>query len=170
MAMALLFDFHLPAWLGHPVELRRPAGGEARGRIGPWTLQVKRDGFTGQVTCSLVAPRMSFDHAAVTFRFSPRTETFDAIYRVDAGPAHSWRPNAMALAAHGVQLQSDDARNPSGGRVTLPYTALVGGKTVWIRPSAKARAWPFRIEELTSAVNAAKSSGCGADFTGPVSE
>ncbi len=169
MAMALMFDFHLPSWLGHPVELRPPAG-DVRGRIGPWTLEVKRDQFTGQISCSLQAPRMRFDRAAVTFRFSPRTETFDAVYRVDAGPPHSWRLSAMALAAHGVPLQTDDARNPSGGLVTLPYSALVGGKTVWIRPSAKARAWPFKIEDLTSAVNTARSSGCGADFTGALSE
>ena len=173
MAMALVTDLHLPSWLGHPVELhRRPAPGggpeNTRQQIGQWTLAVKHDRFTGALSCSLTAPQMSFERAALTFRFSRRTETFDAVYRVDAGPAFSWRLSAMALAAHGVQLQTDDAANPSGGRVILPYSALVGGKTVWIRPSEKQRAWPFRIDDLASAVTAAKDAGCGTEFVGAV--
>ncbi|QUD90434.1 hypothetical protein [Phenylobacterium montanum] len=175
MPVALVADLHLPSWLGHPVELhRRPAPPgvpeDARQRFGPWTLNVKHDRFTGQVSCVLSAPRMSFDRAAVTFQFSPHTETYDAVYRVDTGPAFSWRLSAMALASHGVKLETDDPTNPSGGRVILPYSAVVGGKTVWIRPSDKKRAWPFRIDDLAPAVAAAKTAGCGAGFVGAVAE
>ena len=171
MAMALVSDLHPPSWLAHPVAfMRHENAPDRRDRIGQWALDVKRDSFTGTVSCSLKAPRMSFDRAAVTFQFSPRTETFDAVYRVDAGPALSWRISAMALAAHGVRLQNDDALNPSGGRVILPYSAVVGAKTVWIRPGPKARPRPFTIEGLSTAVAAARQAGCGADFTGALAE
>ena len=169
MAIALVHDFHLPSWLGHPVTLERSATHD-RNQIVPWRLEVKHDPFTGAISCSLRAPRMSFDHGALTFQFSRSTDTFDAIYRIDAGQPFSWRISAMSLAAHGVQIQNDDPANPSGGRVIIPYNALIGGQTVWIRPGPKAAAWPFKIEGLTAELMAAKSQGCPAGFTGALSE
>lgn len=175
MAIALANDLYLPSWLGHPVELHRTIkdhGPDRRGRsqIGQWTLDVKHDPFTAAVSCTLRAPHMTFEHAAVSFRFRPDTDTFNAMYRVDTGPAYSWRISAMALAAHGVQIQNDDIRNPSGGKVTVPYNALVGGKVVWVRPGPKVAATPFKIDDLPTAVTAARSQGCGVEFAGAPTE
>ncbi|HEY2661069.1 MAG TPA: hypothetical protein VGI79_15210 [Caulobacteraceae bacterium] len=175
MAIALAYDLYPPSWLGHPVELHRShkdhgPNGKGRSQIGQWTLDVKHDPFTGTVSCALRAPRMSFEHAAVSFRFWPSIDTFDAMYRIDSGPAYSWRISALALAAHGVKLQADDARNPSGGKVTVPYNALIGGKTIWVRPSPEAAATPFKIDDLPAAVAAARSQGCTAEFAGAPTE
>ncbi len=175
MAIALAQSLHLPSWLGHPVEIHRTerapgASNPARRRIGQWTLEIKHDPFTGAISCALRAPRMNFEHAAVSFQFWPTIDTFGAEYRIDGGQAYSWRISAMALAAHGVKIQTDDARNPSGGKVTVPYNALIGGKTIWIRPGPKASATPFKIDDLPAAVAAARSQDCGAAFAGAAAE
>ena len=166
MAMILAHDLHLPAWLGHPVEFSAPhrPGNVTRSRLGRWVLVAKRDPFSGAITCTLRGERMSVAHSALTFEFSSRADTYDAAYRLDAGPAIPWRASAMTLAASGVRFDTGDAANPSGGLVSLPLGVVAGARTVWVRPSPKAHAVAFKIEDLGPALAAAKSAGCGAAF------
>ena len=158
--------FALPHSLAPSSLLRTDVRPASAARFGGWILKVARDPFTGARTCTLRAHRMAFDKGAVGFGFSPRLDTFEAVYRVDSGPPHAWRANVMTLAAHGVVFQTDDLPNPSGGLVILPISALRDAREVWIRPSPRSRPTAFRLQHLASALEVAQRRGCSPEFLG----
>jgi hypothetical protein len=148
-------------WFSHP-ESSRPTA--HRERIGKWVLQVDHDPFTGQTWCRLKGGGMTYGPAAMIFKFDSHTDTFGAVYRIDGGPAVSWRVNAMTLASRGVTLQTDALNNPSGGRVYVPTAALAGAQTITIRPSPTLPTRTFDLSGLPGALGKAQAAGCGAAF------
>ena len=149
------------AWLGS-LEAARPT--TRRIRTGQWTIVVTRDRFADAVSCQMRAHDVTYAGGAVTFHFGAKVHTYEASYRIDDGPAISWRANAMTLAQTGALTPSDDLLNPSGGRVTLPAKLLDGAQSVTVRTSARARPRTFRIGDLAEALTTAAAAGCGPDF------
>jgi hypothetical protein len=133
-------------------------------KFGQWTLEIRSDPFIGATRCSLHAPRIDIRQAVAVFHFPRRTDTFDAMYKVDAGPAVSWRVNSMFIASHGARLETDDSSHPSGGEVAIPLPALDGATAVTIRPGPDERAHAFRLDGLSAALTGAGEAGCKADF------
>jgi hypothetical protein len=147
-------------WFAHH-ESTRPE--TQRSHVGQWTIAVTKDPFTGATTCRLRARGMTYADGVMTFDLGRRTRTFRALYKIDQGPATSWRTNAMALA-RSSSLQTDDLLNPSGGRVLTPLGPLLGAHQIVIRPSPDIRAVTFSLADLSPALDRASASGCGADF------
>jgi hypothetical protein len=161
MAIAMADLANTVAWIA-PHDAAKPS--LRRTRIGQWTLVVRRDRFSGATNCELRARAMSYARGVVTFRFGRGVQTYDAIYRVDDGPAVSWRVNAMTLASTGALAQSDDLANPSGGRVVTPLSVLSGAQTITIRPALGKKPHTFKVADLPSAMAAAEAADCGPDF------
>ena len=154
-----------------PHDATAPVSGPARHGVqrfgmGRWVLTVRTDPFDGQISCTLQAPRMEVRYGAVVFHFEHYIDTFPAEYRIDAGPGKSWRVNAAALAARGVSLETDDATNPSGGKVAIPLSEVLPAQAVWIRPSVRERHARFLIGPLKQMVEAAGRQGCGPEIGG----
>jgi hypothetical protein len=156
--------------MAHPAvpataEMHRHALAVQHERFGGWALLVRRDDFTGQVSCELRDHRMFRLKSAMVFQFPRTIDTFDASYRVDGAPAISWRVNAMSLASGGVQFSDSSLANPSGGRVMIPLEALAGAHMVLIRPTATARPTSFYLRDLPAALAAMRTAGCEQDTT-----
>jgi hypothetical protein len=161
--------FHPPHDATAPAPASRaakPRHGDQRFGLGHWVLTVHTDPFDGRVSCTLAAPRMEVSYGAVVFHFEHYIDTFPAEYRIDAGPGKSWRVNAAALAARGVALQTDDAVNPSGGKVAIPLSEVLHAEAVWIRPSVRERHARFLVGPLKQMVEAAGRLGCGPEIGG----
>jgi hypothetical protein len=141
-----------------------PKSATSRQRIGQWTLETTRDPFTGSTSCRLRTGAMSYSRLAMTFQLGRRVDTFDAFYKIDQGPAVSWRVNAMVLAASGVLLQSENLSNSSGGRVAVPLSVLVRAGAIAIRASSQQNARVFSLKDLPAALGRAKAAGCGSEF------
>ena len=103
---------------------------------------------------------MVVDRGVVTFYFGDQARTFEALYKVDAGPAVSWRANAMVLASTGSLAMSEDLVNASGGRVPVPLSVLAGARSISIRISPKVRAREFSLADLPAALARAEAKGC----------
>ena len=129
-------------------------------RVGQWTLSVTHDPFAGTTRCALAARAMVVDRGVVTFYFGDQARTFEALYKVDAGPAVSWRANAMVLASTGSLAMSEDLVNASGGRVPVPLSVLAGARSISIRISPKVRAREFSLADLPAALARAEAKGC----------
>jgi hypothetical protein len=155
---------HLPApsaWFAHHPSAKPTT---RRHKIGRWTLEVTHDPFTGVIGCRLLAHGMTLEAGVMRFDFGANVRTFEAVYRIDGGPATAWRANAMELAAAGAPLESESLDNPSGGRVLTPLKALIGARAIAIRPSPASEARTYQLVGLGQALHAAAGAGCGADF------
>jgi hypothetical protein len=162
MTFTLPFPPNPAAWFAHgpattPTLHRR--------RVGQWTLEIIHDPFTDRTSCRLHAHAMTYGPVAVTFQFPASENTFGATYKIDDGPATSWRVNAMTLASRGVALQTEDLTNPSGGRVLAPVSALINAHSITIRPSAYLPARTFKLADLPAALEAGRAAGCGAELS-----
>ena len=156
-AFALAALLSLP-WVSHPSEAHR-----AHHRIGPWTLTVVEDRFSGQVQCRLAARGMDFTRGALVLHLSPKADTSDAIYRIDGGPPRSVRADALELVRLGFALHQDDLWNPSGGLVRIPAPALGGATRGAVEARPGAPVYSFRIDALAPALEAARTAGCAPE-------
>jgi hypothetical protein len=129
-------------------------------KLGHWTLDITRDAFAGSTSCRMRMQGMVVEHSAARFDFGRGARTFEAIYRIDGGPPTSWRANAMALAANGIRLQSENIENPSNGWVAVPLGAILSAHKIAIRPSPRANARTFDLTGLASALEQADAAGC----------
>jgi len=148
-------------WIQH-TDSTRPT--VSRHRIGKWLLEVSHDPFTAQTWCRLKGGGMTYGPAAMTFKFDRGVDTFGAVYRIDNGPAVSWRVNAMTLASRGVPLQTDALHNASEGRVYVPTAALAGAQSITIRPAPTAPTRTFDLRALPAALDRAQTEGCAGAF------
>jgi hypothetical protein len=134
-------------------------------RLDGWTLQSRRDRFTGKVTCEIQRDRVTVSRQAVVFHFPIRINTYDASYRIDGGPLRKARDDADELAIMGFALHYDDLANPSAGFVRIPWRRIAQAQYVQIEPEPFSRPWRFRLDGLDAALDAAKNRGC--DSIGP---
>jgi hypothetical protein len=158
MSIAAVFA---SAFLSFHPHLSWPSDG--RTHIGLWTYQVGVDRFTGLKSCRLSARHVSYAHQALTFQFASKIDTSESLYRLDGGPAQSWRVNAMTLASAGVALHDDSLVNPSQGLVRIPAHELANTGAVTIRATPRSRPVKFHIEGFAAALAAAEAAGCAAD-------
>lgn len=133
-----------------------------RQRSGGWTLEVRRDSFSGAVSCRIAGPDAQAAHGVATFRFHQWVDTFHAQFKLDDGKVISAQAVGPEAAEHGARLWTDNISNPSDGRVAIPLDQLVSARAVTIRPNPHSRPRTFRLEGLHSLSDAAKSKGCDA--------
>lgn len=129
-------------------------------RLGDWTARVRTDRFTGEITCALDGPRMSFHRDTLVLRLGRGADTSQAFFRIDDGSVRSVREPKLENETHGFFLDSGPVENPSGGKVALPLSALNGAKIVYARASVRHPPRAFDVSRLAEALAAAKSAGC----------
>ena len=155
MSLALLLALAL--WPHHPREVVQHRYG-----VDGWVLEIRKDSFSGDTRCRVQRGRLSYERQALVFHLPPRLNTFDAAYRIDAGPLILARDDAADLAAQGFALHDDDLANPSGGLVRIPARRLEGAKLVQIQTRPGVKPLRFRLYSLNAALDAAHRLGCGA--------
>ena len=162
-ALALLPHLHLPnPPFGRLAPSRPPEVAKSRANLpGGWRLMRTDDRFTGAVGCKLEREDVRLFAGVVTFSFGHRTDTANAIYRLDGGPLRAAGELGPEVAGHGVSYISGDSWNPSDGRVRVPWTTLAGAQRIEIRANPKRRSRSFALDSLDAAVAAARQGGCG---------
>jgi hypothetical protein len=129
-------------------------------RTGAWVAKVRTDRFTGEVSCSLRGPDMSFHRDTVVFELGRHVDSAQAFFRIDGGAARSVREPRLQNETHGFFLDSGPVDNPSGGRVALPYSLVQGAKAVLVRANPRREPHAFDVSGLADALAAAKAAGC----------
>lgn len=165
LAVALLAPFHLSSPPNPFHAFRRDPQGEFRKSettlAGGWRLQQTRDTFTGITACRLDSRQVRYGGGVVTFSFGRRTDTANALFRVDGGPLRSAGEVGPEAAALGAALRSDrNTWNPTDGRVVIPWSQLKAAARVDIRPNARTYHRAFDLGALRTAVEAARAQGC----------
>jgi hypothetical protein len=129
-------------------------------KTGDWTTKVRSDRFTGEISCSLQTSRIGFHRDTLVFRLGRDTDTSEAFFSVDGGPARSVREPRLENETHGFFLDSGPIDNPSGGRVALPLSVVRDAKQVRIRASPRHSPRAFDLAGFPAALAAAKAAGC----------
>ncbi len=127
---------------------------------GGWRLRLRRDAFTGATRCELNAGGARFAGGVVTFSFGPSVDTANALFRVDGGAVRSAGEVGPEAAGLGAALLSSNTRNPSNGRVIIPWSQLKAAERVDVRPNSRAAPRGFGLVELRVAVEQARTYGC----------
>jgi hypothetical protein len=141
--------------MGHHDDIRRESV-----RLNRWTLDVRRDTFTGETTCTIKGANMVLENRVLTFSFGRRVDTANAIFRVDLGGVQAVGPLGPEAAGLGARLSSSDLGNPSGGLVHIPAHYLQGAGSVRIRPNPTSRDKIFSLNALAEAVATGVGKGC----------
>jgi len=129
-------------------------------KVGAWTAKIRRDTFTGDVSCWLNGRGVSFHRDTLVFHLGDGVDTSEAYFRIDGGPARSTREPRLENETHGFFLNQGPIGNPSGGEVALPLSVTQGAKQVYIRASAKHAPRAFDLSQFSDALTAAKGAGC----------
>jgi hypothetical protein len=129
-------------------------------RVSEWAAKIRRDKFTGDVTCTLSEGRISFHRDTLVFHLGARVDTSEAYFRVDDGPVRSAREPRLENETHGFFLDHGPIGNPSGGEVALPLSTVRDAKRVLIRASPKVQPRAFDLSRFAEALAAAKAAGC----------
>lgn len=139
-----------------------PANGPAAVRpdLGGWHLRVRRDRFTGEVSCRLADRGATYERGAVVFHLAPTVDTSAAVYRIDWGAPFHASDDAPELAHMGFALHLDELDNPSGGLVRVPVRKLVGARLVSIEPRPNGGNVRYKINGLSAALSVADHTGC----------
>ena len=165
LAIALLAPFHLSA----PPNPFRPFKPGPRSEVrteqarldGGWRLSRTQDSFSGIVACRLEAQQVRFGGGVVTFSFGRRTDTANALFRVDGGPVRSIGQVGPEAAGLGAAIRSsNNTANPSDGRVVIPWSQLKSAARVDVRPNARSYHRTFMLDGLRTALDAARARGC----------
>ena len=127
-----------------------------------WTISVRRDSFVGAVTCDARRGAVQMKNALVLFSLGRDVDTGEAVYRIDAGPAHSVNEVAFRLRTMGAPQTLEPIGNPSRGLVILPAADLASAQNVWIRPSPKVAPRRFPVAGLPAVTEREASLSCAA--------
>ncbi len=125
-----------------------------------WILYVRQDRFTGTTSCLMKGRKMTYRHGVLTFHFSRRTDTANALYRVDQGPARAVGLVGPEAAGLGAEFKSKNTKNPSDGKVHIPSAHLEAAQTVSVRPNKKRQATSFSLTGFDQALTVAKRLNC----------
>jgi hypothetical protein len=132
----------------------------AQHHVGPWTVRVSADRFSGRVRCRLFGQGMDYRRGTVIFRLPGRIDTSTAVYRVDDGEPVDVRTEVMDMARLGFAIYRDDLANPSGGVVRVPQARLIDANAVRIQAGPKGASLRFKVAGLGAALEVARASGC----------
>ena len=158
LALVALFSLPLPWGHGH-AHIPQPQGWPRH--YGEWTLNVRTDSFTTGHVCKLTRPGIDYQRQTVILHLPARTDTTNAVYRIDAGPPVEARADDLQIVRLGFALQDDDLQNPSGGVIRIPVTRLVGARSVRVETAAFSRSRKFDLDGLDAALAAANAANCG---------
>jgi hypothetical protein len=139
---------------------------EYRAHVAGWTLDIRKDRFTGRQTCSLRRGDMHYERRTLVFRL-PGQDTTRAAYRIDKGPAFPAAADEATFARLGFTLQSEDLLNPSGGLVRITTERLGAGRRVDIEARPYGTSHRFRTDGFAKALARARSYCAESDFTRP---
>jgi hypothetical protein len=145
------------AWHTHGAA--RPA--RQRYQVDNWLIDTVSDPFSNTIRCNIHAKNMRYVPGAVLFQLPRSVNTFNAKYRIDAGPVVSWRVHAMDLTSSGVAIQNSNLTNPSGGQVAIPIAVLALASAVAIQPAFNGKVYTFDLHALSAALSGAANAGCG---------
>lgn len=132
----------------------------ASARVGPWRIAVKKDRFSGDVTCSIGARGVSFRRDTLIFRLARAGDATNAVFRVDGGPARPISETFDTVEAHGFFPQRGWILDPQGGEAALPAAVVSRARAVTIRLAPKSHPRQFAIARLAEARAAAAAAGC----------
>ena len=127
-----------------------------------WTISVRRDSFVGATTCEARRGAVQLKNATALFAFGPDVDTSEAVYRIDAGPAHSVNDVAFRLRTMGAPQTLEPIGNPSRGLVVLLAADLMAAQNVWIRPSPKVAPRRFSVSGLSAVAEREAALACAA--------
>lgn len=131
-------------------------------RIDGWALEIARNPFSEGQACKLRATnnRAFYANGAVAFRFRPRWNVREAVYRLDgAAPRHN-RNDVPQLLALKVPIDRGGMDNASGCLVWIPYDRLVAANQVTIQPQPGRKPNDFQFRGLRSLHDIAIARGC----------
>lgn len=128
--------------------------------VGGWTVRVVWDRFTGDISCTVRKGRVELQNDVLIFHSPEWTDTSDAIFRIDGGPARSVHEATYEDQRRGYYRQGGPLANPSAGEVALPTYYVTGAKLVWIRPDARQEPWHFDVSRFADALALARSWKC----------
>lgn len=131
-------------------------------RFDGWALEIARNPFSERQTCNLRATnnRAFYANGAAAFRFRPRWNVREAVYRLDgAAPRHN-RNDVSPLLALKVPIDRGGMDNASGGLVWIPYDRLVAANQVTIQPQPGRKLTDFQFRGLRSLHDIAIARGC----------
>jgi hypothetical protein len=140
---------------------------EQRARLGGWTLDIRKDVFTGRQACRLRRGEVYYERRALVFQLGGRADTSQAAYRIDGGPAYQVAADQVELARLGFELQGEDLFNPSGGVVRVTLARLGAARRVDIAPKLYGPSRRFDVEGLGQALRKARAWCAEADFDRP---
>ncbi len=136
--------------------------------LGPWRLTLERDGFSEAKRCTLTARggRLFYHPGAVGFALG-KSDLGDAMVRVDAGVAISFRDLLPELAAARVRISGRDMDRPTDGLVWVPISRLGNAGTVAIAPRFGGRVRRFTVAGFERLVAYARAQGCEPEGAQP---
>ena len=129
-------------------------------RLGGWTVELVRDRFTGDVSCSMTKGRVAFHDDVLVFHGNSHAETDDAFFRIDNGAARSVREATYEDQRHGYFRDGGPLENPSAGEVALPAFYVIGAKRVYVRATPKRPPESFDVGGFADALALARSMKC----------
>ena len=136
---------------------------DTRARIDQWSLDVRKDTFSGRIACELSSPRINYQRQSLVIHFPANIDTDDAVYRIDNGPPIQARSDLLELARLGFSVEAGGLDNPSEGLVRVPVERLDGALVIAVQPRPNARPSLFKIAGLAEALAKAEAAGCEAD-------
>lgn len=129
-------------------------------RLEGWRLDVRKDQFSGLTSCKLQRGDVLLERGVAVFQFRRSVDTANALFRLDEGQPQTAGSVAVEAAGLGAQLRTGNLKNPSDGRVTIPYRVIGGARLVSIRPNPRTSHRDFNLVGLPAAVGAAQAQGC----------
>ena len=128
---------------------------------GGFTLVQVRDAFRGSNACRLDGRGVRLAGGVATFSFGHGVDTANAVFRIDGGPIRSVGEVAQESGRPRRALpRIANTRNPSDGRVRIPWSKLAGAERVEIRANAKSEHRAFALRPLAAAMGEARTQGC----------
>jgi hypothetical protein len=140
---------------------------EYRARVAGWTIDIRKDKFTGRQTCSLHRDGMHYERRSVVFRLPGLPDTTRAAYRIDNGPAFPVAADQATFARLGFTLQSEDLMNPTGGVVRITVDRLGAARRVDIEARPYGSRRRYRLDGFAKALARASTWCAEADYTRP---
>lgn len=140
---------------------------EYRTRVSGWTIDIRKDRFTGRQTCSLHSDGMHYERRAVVFRLPGLPDTTRAAYRIDKGQPFQAAADQATFARLGFTLQSEDLMNPSGGVVRITVERLGAARRVDIESRPYGSSHAYRLSGFAKALARARNWCAESDFTRP---
>jgi hypothetical protein len=153
------------AGMHEPLIHRGPPIARSHTIVGDWRLDMRRDRFTGEIACRLLARnhKAFFAAGAVAFRFPDTWNTGRAIYRVDSGELRRWREDLPELTRIGAPIERGGVDNPSKGLVWIPLRRLEEASSIAIEARPDRAPVTFHFRGLHGLYQAAVERGCSPD-------